>query len=183
MLIGRTRELFLVYYKMTPKRSLEICPKCGKLGVRKKRWVKSSYYPMYASESCILLEALQHKLSKDPTNATLRQQISGFGKYVTGDHYRSHSRYHLSGHDLKEDKEYLRKTKAYRVISSRYSYDYIGHYSHEQYKKQMEAFKQGKRKSRPNGRFWHMIRVKPSRDLRKGWWTLQSEQSQKGLER
>ena len=168
---------------MKPKRNLEMCPQCGKLGVRKERWVKSSYYPKYASDSCILLEALRCKLSKDPTNAILMQQISGLGKYVTGDHYRDRSQYHLSGHHSKGDKEYLRKTKAYRVISSRYSYDYIGHYSHEQYKKQMEDFKQGKRKSRPNGRIWHMIRVKPSHDRRKGWWTLQSEQSQKGLER
>ena len=46
-----------------------------------------------------------------------------------------------------------------RYDSRKYYYYYVGHYSPEKYKKEMEDFRNGTRKSRPNGRIWHEVPV------------------------
>ena len=45
----------------------------------------------------------------------------------------------------------------------KYYYDYVGHYSPEKYEKEMKDFRNGSRKSRPNGRIWHKVPVKNDR--------------------
>jgi hypothetical protein len=125
---------------------------------------------MYVSESCAILEGLEHRLSKDPDNASTKDNIKALRKNIRGNHYRGDSEYYLTGHDGKEDREYFDKNTAYRISSHKYFYYYVGHYSPKKYKKEMEDFKNGKRKSRPNGRIWHKIPVK--KDRRKGWWNL-----------
>ena len=141
---------------------------CGKKGFLSRRWVKSSYYPMYASKRCAFLNMLEYRLSVDPSNATVRYQIGRIREDIRGDHYRGDSKYFLPGHDKKEDKEYFDKSTAYRLSSFKFYYDYVGHYSPEKYEKEMNDFRQGKRKSRPNGRIWHKIPVE--KDQRRGLW-------------
>ena len=144
---------------------IESCPKCGKPGFLTKRWVRSAYYPMYASMVCLKLEGAEFRLSRDPNNVLDKDTAMKLRREIRGDHYRGESEYHLLD---RKDREYFDRETAYRVSSRRYFYDYIGHYSPEKYQEEMERFKSGKRKSRPNGRIWHKVPVK--NDCRKSDW-------------
>lgn len=123
---------------------------------------------MYASVGCIRLEEAESNISRDPNNVLEKGSVLSLRRRISGDHYRGHSEYHLVGRNRKEDKEYFDKKTSYRVSSGVYFYDYIGHYSPDKYQEQMERFKSGKRKSRPNGRIWHKVPVE--HDQRKSWW-------------
>lgn len=153
---------------MLVKRDAIICPRCGKKGFKTSRWVKSTYYPVYASEGCDLLRGWEYRLSREPNNVLAEEAIRNLRRIIRGNDYRGHSKYHITGHDKKEDKEYFDKSTAYRITSKKYFYDYIGHYSPEKYKTEMKDFRDGKRKSRPNGRIWHKVPVK--QDGRRGIW-------------
>ena len=116
---------------------------------------------------CIRLEEAEFNISRDPNNVLETGSVLSLRRRIRGHHYRGHSEYHLIGSN-KEDKEYFDKETSYRISSRPYFYEYIGHYSPEKYLKEMEDFKRGKRKSRPNGRIWHKVPVE--HDQRKSWW-------------
>jgi hypothetical protein len=72
---------------MPNKRVNFLCPKCGEYGFLTKRWVRSSYYPKYASTSCIRLEELA-KLEKNPNDPEQKKYVEYFRTLVTGNKYR-----------------------------------------------------------------------------------------------
>src|SRR5918995_307514 len=104
-----------------------VCPKCGRKGTLTRRWVRSSYRPKSFSSSNEIPRLMKLGEYVDK----MREQISG-------------SKYSLD----KKDRE------AYVIRSKKKYYYYIGHYDSDVYQKQMISYKNGKRKSRPNGRRW-----------------------------
>lgn len=112
-----------------------LCPVCGEYGFLTKRWVKSSYYPKYASEYII---------------------CPGLREQVTGSKYRGQPLKHLFLKHLdgvveeEQDKEQIYKITPH----SRYYHYYIGHYDKEKCNEQMIKYREHKIKSRPNGRKW-----------------------------
>jgi hypothetical protein len=160
---------------MLARKNTVTCPVCGKKGFLTRRWVKGTYYPMYSSEACIRLEGWEHILSQYPNNILAKEAITYLRRIARGNDYRGHPKFHIAGHDSKKDREYFDRNTAYRISSNRYYYEYVGHYSPEKYKKEMEGFRKGNRKSRPNGRIWHKV---PSKnDKRKGLWYSEQRQS------
>jgi hypothetical protein len=105
------------------------CPLCGEYGFLTRRWVESSYYPMYVSYYI----------------------LSGIGSSnVRGSRYRGGPKSVYSPVEV----EKIDKKSLYRVTYRRYDHYYVGHYSSEKYHQQMQDYKMHKRKSRPNGRKW-----------------------------
>jgi len=124
--------------KRRKKRYKVLCPVCGEYGFLSRRWVKSSYYPMYCSYD--ILFGL------------------GFGKTVRGSRYRGEpqSQYDTTGYTQEQEKmdRYRDRKSLYRITYRKHVHNYIGHYSSEKYREQMQDYKMHKRKSRPNGRKW-----------------------------
>jgi hypothetical protein len=129
-----------------------LCPKCGQFGFVCKRWVDSSYYPMLDSIPIMMIENREAELAKDPNNIALKASLETFKRKVVGKVFRGEPRKHLSGYN---DSENIQDKKSlYRVTYGRYAYFYIGHYNKEKYKQEMIKYREGKIKSRPNGRKW-----------------------------
>jgi hypothetical protein len=113
-----------------------LCPVCGKYGFLTRRWVKSSYYPKYASEY-IISPGLRHE--------------------VIGSKYSGQSLKHLEGAAAEEEEKERKREKEsfYKVRPNHKYYHYfIGHYDKKKYNKQMIKYRESniKPKSRPNGR-------------------------------
>jgi len=119
------------------------CPKCGKRGFLHRRWVKSSYYPKYESEICERLQMAEATVAERPENEKLSTYIRSVRKKVKGFRYRKG----VKGQDID-------KNSVYRVSSDKYWHYYIGHYDSKKFMEQMNDYRNGKRKSRPNGRKW-----------------------------
>jgi hypothetical protein len=127
------------------------CPECGRRGFLGKRWVRASRFPKYASVICERFKELEQKLAENPTDESLQKYVDTFRqKYVRGNYYRGNER-----------REFVDWKAVFRVLSDRYYYNYIGHYDPTKYQKQMIDYKNGKRKSRPNGRKWCRLRHRP----------------------
>jgi hypothetical protein len=122
---------------------LIICPTCGKRGFSSRKWVRSSYFPSYKSESCNELESVKKRLAQDPQNKYLVTRVESLQERITGTKYNKSIK-----------RENLDKRIHYRVRSVKYFHYYVGHYDPEVYKKQMVEYRNQKRQSRPNGRKW-----------------------------
>jgi hypothetical protein len=112
---------------------LVLCPKCNRQGFVTLRWVRSSYYPKYA---------------------TIEYNI------ISGNRYWGEG---IERGGLKPA-DYLKgsnKEDYYKTVSRRYPHYYIGHYDKEKYKQQMIKYRNGKLKSRPNGRKWCHLSIRP----------------------
>ncbi len=120
-----------------------LCPKCREYGFLTKRWVRSSYYPKYASTSCSRLEEEVAELKKNPNDPAQKKYVEYFRALVTGNRYRG-----------EEQNKLFDRTACYRVFTRKYFKYYVGHYDKKKYEKQMKQFKAKKRKSQPNGRRW-----------------------------
>jgi hypothetical protein len=133
-----------------------ICPLCGKPGFLAWKWVRSSYYPKYASVNVMMLEEELEKLKDNPDDARQLKRVRWFRDRVKGEKYREKTwdKYRL-GH---EQPVPLDKKTAYRVRSAKYSHLYIGHHDPLKYEKQKREFEAGKRKSKPSGRRWCYLR-------------------------
>lgn len=138
-----------------------MCPKCGREGTLTRRWVRSSYRPKRFSWLCDSLESAETHLRAGPnkkdediqlvdqislTSSNEVPRIMKLGDYV------DKMRERISGSKYSLDK----KDRDAYVVRSRkkYYHCYIGHYDSAIYQKQMIAYKEGRRKSRPNGRTW-----------------------------
>jgi len=111
-----------------------------------------------------LLERAKEKLTKEPANKQLRTWIRKLRKRVKGVRYRGDSIEGIAINDIWTAKERRgQKEGNYKVISSKFDYEYFGHYDPKKYREQMEKYKQGLRKSRPNGRKWCKIPYSYSR--------------------
>jgi len=130
-----------------------LCPKCGQFGFLSSRWVSGSYYPKFCSIKCILLEEAEEKLSKDPLSEWYKKRVTYLKKSVRGSVYRGRSRKHLSQYNEVEE-DIIDKKSLKRVTYEKYLCFYVGHYDKEKYKKQMIKYREGRIKSRPNGRRW-----------------------------
>jgi hypothetical protein len=132
------------------------CPSCGKEGFLTRRWVESQYYPQFVSFDVDEFEYLKEKVRKQPDNILLRESLRKLEKKVKGNKYRGENKKFLikpeESESIKDKKDY------YRVTYRRYYYYYICHYDKEKYNKNMERYKKGELKSRPNGRISHKLR-------------------------
>jgi hypothetical protein len=59
-----------------------------------------------------------------------------------------------------EGKELTKSVDRWYVTYRPVVHPYIGHYDAEKYRKAMEKYRNGRLKSRPNGRLWHKVRYK-----------------------
>ena len=128
---------------MPHRKGVFLCPKCGEYGFLAKRWVRSSYYPKYASASRIRLEEEIAKLEKNPHDPTQKKYVKFFRTLVTGSRYRG-----------EEANKLFDRAACYRVFTQKYFKYYVGHYDKKRYEEHMKEFKEKKRKSKPNGRRW-----------------------------
>jgi hypothetical protein len=98
------------------------------------------------------VKALEKRLCSDPNNEDLQSRYNSLRERVRGYKYRR-----------MEDINTLDKQSIYRVSGPKRWYTYMGHYDKDAYKKQMVNYRNGMRKSRPNGRRW--CKVKDSDQL------------------
>ncbi len=131
------------------------CPTCGKEGFLTRRWVESQYYPLFASLDIDIFEDLKEKVKNHPDDILKQERLKKIEKNVKGNKYVGEKKKFLIQTD---ESESLDKKDYYRVTYKRYYYYYICHYDKEQYKKNMERYKKGELKSRPNGRISHKLR-------------------------
>jgi hypothetical protein len=141
------REVWLDTYTMEKPTSTNrvLCPKCGRYGFRTTRKAGKKYYPKYCTADAILLDLYDKAINMNPNSPEVPGYLSSIEhikKKFKGSKYRGD-----------EKKDLFDRQTCYHKLY-RYRYDYIGHYDSEKYKKEMEDFKAGKRKSRPNGRKW-----------------------------
>jgi hypothetical protein len=132
------------------------CPRCGKLGFLAWKWVRSSYYPKYASVNVTMLEEELEKLKDNPDDARQLKRVRWFQDRVKGEKYREKTwdKYRVGyGQPVPLDKK-----TAYRVKSRKYPHLYVGHHDPVKYKKQKAEFEAGMRKSKPSGRRWCYLR-------------------------
>jgi hypothetical protein len=87
-----------------------------------------------------MLKEEERKLANDPENKHQQEYVNYWRQIVRGHKYRG--------------KEGKKPGETYKVSSRTHWHYYIGHYDHEKYKQQMVNYREGKRKSRPNGRKW-----------------------------
>jgi hypothetical protein len=90
-----------------------LCPKCRQFGFITKRWVTSSYFPMFDSISIMMIENREAELIKDPNNFALKASLESFKRKVVGKVFRGEPRKHLSGYNDSEN--ILDKKSLYRV--------------------------------------------------------------------
>jgi hypothetical protein len=140
---------------MKKRRNIKKCPSCGKAGFLTRRWVESQYYPQFVSLDIDMFEDLKERVKKNPDNITLQARVKIFEKKVKGKRYSGPKKKFLI---KQEDDESMKDKKDYyRVTYKKYYYYYIGHYNKEIYNKNMERYRKGEIKSRPNGRIWHKV--------------------------
>jgi hypothetical protein len=134
-----------------------ICPHCGKPGFLAWKWVRSSYYPKYASLIVMRLEEELLKLKENPTDPAQQKYVQWFRDRVRGEKYREKTwdKYRVGANNQPTP---LDGNIVYRVSSSKYKYLYVGHYDADKYQKEKADFKAGKRKSKPSGRRWCYLR-------------------------
>ena len=64
-------------------------------------------------------------------------------------------------HYIRKKKPQVPRTPIIRVLGGKIWRFYFAHYDPEKYQEQMKKYKEGKLKSRPNGRTWCLIKARP----------------------
>lgn len=118
--------------------------------------MQSSYYPKYASVTCIRLEEELQKLKKNPNDIRQQNYVKYFRTMVSGEKYRQDSWDKDRMGDTQPKP--LDKKTAYSVKSRKYEHTFVGHYDSELYAKQKSDYENGTRRSKPNGRRWCYLR-------------------------
>lgn len=147
----------------TPKRPSIICPKCNKKGFLTKRWVRGSNY--------FVLYATAHEFSYTPDT---EQKYIRVYEY-TGNNFNYNDYFHRYEYACIDKKTGERlvchiqvdegsntriRKRVIEVLRPRkMTYYYIGHYDSNKYKEQMQKYKDGKIKSKPNGRRWCSVKA------------------------
>ena len=140
---------------MRKEKNSVICPSCGKKGFLTKRWVESQYYPQFGSLDVDMLKDLKERVKKYPDNIQLQTRLKRLEKKVKGNKYLGEKKKFLINpeyENIDDNKDW------YRVTYKRYFYYYICHYDKESYAKNMERYRKGELRSRPNGRISHKLR-------------------------
>lgn len=133
-----------------------VCPKCGKEGFASIRWVQSSYYPKFTSLRINRLEEFKKNLSKNDSKDDLKIEQYKKNRRITGDKYRGKSNLDLF-RESEGWKDIEDKSGYYKVRNKKHHRLYVGHYDSTKYFEQMDNYKNGIIKSRPNGRKWCLI--------------------------
>ena len=129
-----------------------LCPRCHKFGFVSGRRVESTYFPKYSSINVIMLEVSRKAMIENPHDASNRSRFNHWKSVVKGNVYRDTSEGHLLTR-LSEDERQIPDRKSwFRVTYARYWQYYVTHYDPDKYKEQMIDYKEGRRRSRPNGR-------------------------------
>lgn len=137
------------------------------------RWVRSSYYPSTASVMVILLEEAESKLRDNPGDEQTKARVAYLRHKVRGTRYWGEdARGEIDRNAILDDET---KKTAYRVQSKQYKHPYVGHYDSSKYKQEMIDYKNGKRKSRPNGRTWCKIQTTLKEGESRSEWELLSD--------
>ena len=92
------------------------------------------------------------ELYAPPHNAGNRSRFKRWQSTVRGNVYRDTSDRYILTQASEYEQEIPEEKSWYRVRYGRYWQFYIAHYDPGKYKEQMTDYKEGKRKSRPNGR-------------------------------
>jgi hypothetical protein len=97
----------------------------------------------------MMLEKYRKAIREDPYDEGNRSRFKDWKSMVKGNVYRDTSEATLppENEKLNPDRE-----SWYRVTYARYWQYYVAHYDPARYKKQMIGYKEGRRRSRPNGR-------------------------------
>jgi hypothetical protein len=145
-----------------PQRPSIICPKCKKKGFLTKRWVMGSGYFV----SCVSV----HEFSPIFPKQNFVRVYEYTGKDFNYNDY--HHRYEYACVDKHTGERHVcyvqvdegSNTKILkRVIEilphRKIMHYYIGHYDSKKYKEQMQKYKEGKIKSKPNGRRWCSVKA------------------------
>jgi hypothetical protein len=96
-----------------------------------------------------MIKYREEQLKKDPNNLALRASLESFKSRVVGNKFRGKSTKLLIRQD--NETETLDKRSLYKATYGKYK---VGHYDKEKYKEQMNRYRRGIIKSRPNGRRW-----------------------------
>jgi hypothetical protein len=105
------------------------------------------------------MQVEQFTKNHDVSDPSVKAEIEKYKKKrgITGDKYCSEYDPNSSA-DAKSWLQVEDKSKYYKVRSKKkYSRFYVGHYDAEKYLEQMDRYRSGMRKSRPNGRRWCLI--------------------------
>jgi hypothetical protein len=126
------------------------CPRCHNFDSR--RWVESTYFPKYASINVIMLEVSRNATKENPHDAGNRSRFNHWKSLVKGNVYRDTSEGHILTRSLVDERQNSDKESWLRVTYGRYWQYYVGHYDRDKYKEEMIAYREGRRRSRPNDR-------------------------------
>jgi hypothetical protein len=139
-----------------------LCPRCGKYGFVSQRWVESTYYPQFESIAVGMKQFWSERYTKNPGDKKAKATYKVWSLKVKGNRYRGE---HLTGlTDSLNVPHDFDKRSCYRVTYGRYLQYYVAHYDPMKYQNQMEDYKAGRRRSRPNGRRECKLRI--NRDLK-----------------
>ena len=128
------------------------------------KWVESTYYPQFESITVKMMQFWSERYAKYPDDKKAKATYQVWSLKVKGNRYRGE---HLTGlidslnvpHDFD-------KRSCYRVTYGRYLQYYVAHYDPKKYQIQMEDYKAGRRRSRPNGRRECKLRIKRFEEFR-----------------
>jgi hypothetical protein len=129
-----------------------LCPRCHKFSFLSRRWVESIYFPKYWSVAVISLEESCKALRENQHDEGNRSRFKRWKSVVKGNVYRDTSEGHLMTSFSEDERHIPDRESWYRVTYGRYWQYYVAHYDPNKYKKQMIDYKDGRRRSRPNGR-------------------------------
>ena len=152
-----------------------ICPRCGKKGFLTRRWTRGSYFVKYSS-------AYEFEPGYRPGHSRDVRIYEYTGKewIDEGNQDRVYEYVYVAGGDgkVKNVKFHLaldrfdNKTRIPHRISQvlgRTTYRfYVGHYDAQKMKQQSREFKEGKIKTRPNGRTWCLLKRNPHHFIKYG---------------
>jgi len=176
------RELLLDTYMLdtyaSQKPSL-ICPKCNKKGFLTSRWVRSNYFVKHGSDHTLYPEyyfKLKDSNEEIPAfvkEQTLRNLVHVRVYEYTGrnfiheDHYHRYEYAHKNETNGKISTVFIQtdesntsikiRKRLFEILGRKKVHYYIGHYDSKKYQEQMQKYKEGKIKSKPNGRKWCSI--------------------------
>lgn len=157
---------------------LVICPKCEQNGFLSRRWTRGSYFPQVASNGTMAFESYYRLLDAGrEISPYLRQRVEAIKGRVKVFEYtgrcsidsKNNSVYEYastSGPGKLGQRRYVKlpsgsgtnvRKRIFQVLRRPEIRYYVGHYDSKKYHEKMKQYKEGKIKSRPNGRTWCLL--------------------------
>ena len=131
-----------------------LCPKCKNPGFLTKRYVYSSYRPRRYSK--IVESHIDYTNAAKKNPAILDSYVQTGNTLTKLGHCMRLMNQRITGNEYFNGEN---TTSSYMLRTRKHFHWYVGHYIRKSYEIQMERFKRGELKSRPNGRRW--CKMKP----------------------